>query len=84
MARRKLLTGTPGISTGAWKLRKRPACERLSVDRSVISCPLNVILPPVTVYSGSPITTWPSVDLPAPFGPISTWVSPAPTVRSTS
>ena len=30
------------------------------------------------------MTTWPSVDLPAPFGPMTTWVSPVPTARSIS
>ena len=36
LARKKLDSGTPGISTGAWKLRNRPARERLSDDTSVV------------------------------------------------
>ena len=37
LARKKLDSGTPGISTGARKLRNRPARERLSVVSSVMS-----------------------------------------------
>ena len=40
--------GTPGISTGAWKLRNSPARERLSGERSVMSRPSNSTEPPST------------------------------------
>ena len=49
VARRKLDSGTPGISTGAWKLRNSPARERLSGERSVMSWPSNSTVPPSTV-----------------------------------
>ena len=48
VARRKLDRGTPGISTGAWKLRNSPARERLSGERSVMSRPSNSTEPPST------------------------------------
>ena len=48
MARRKLRSGTPGISTGAWKLRNSPARLRLSGARSVMSFPSKVTFPDVT------------------------------------
>ena len=48
VARRKLDSGTPGISTGAWKLRKSPARERLSGESSVMSWPSNSMEPPST------------------------------------
>ncbi len=49
LARKKLDSGTPGISTGAWKLRKAPARERLSVVSSVMSWPSKTIRPSLTV-----------------------------------
>ena len=45
-------------------------------DSFVISAPSNSIFPPVTVYSGLPITVSPRVDFPAPLGPMSTCVLP--------
>ena len=48
-ARKKLDSGTPGISTGAWKLRNRPARERLSVVSSVMSWPSKTMRPSLTV-----------------------------------
>ena len=50
---------------------------------SVISSPLNIIFPDVTVYPGLPVMAYPSVDFPVPLGPISTWVSSSPIVRLT-
>src|SRR6056300_1591718 len=44
----KLLTLTPGISTGYWKLKKIPLCARSSGSKSRRSSPSKSILPPVT------------------------------------
>ena len=49
LARKKLDSGTPGISTGAWKLRNRPVRERLSVVSSVMSWPSKTMRPSLTV-----------------------------------
>ena len=46
--RRKLITLTPGISSGYWKARKRPALPRTSVGQSVMSDPLKRTRPAVT------------------------------------
>ena len=40
------------------------------------------IVPPVTSYSGEPISVAARVLLPEPLGPMMAWTSPAPTVRS--
>ena len=61
-----------------------PASERLSGESSVMLAPLNSMVPEVVRYTGSPMMTWPSVDFPAPLGPMSTWHSPLPSVRETS
>ena len=76
-------TESPGTSTGFWKDMNMPALARLSAGSSSIFCPLKRISPSVTSYRGFPIRAKPSVDLPAPLGPISTCVSPLPIVRST-
>ena len=81
--RKKLMTVTPGMAWGYWKARKMPALPRTSVLQSVMSLPRNRMAPPVTSYSGLPRRVWARVDLPEPFGPISAWTSPSPTVRST-
>ena len=49
VARRKLDSGTPGISTGAWKDRNRPARERLSQESSVTSWPSKKMEPSSTL-----------------------------------
>ncbi len=54
VARRKLDSGTPGISTGAWKHRNSPARERLSRERSVMSWPSKSTVPPSACRRGRP------------------------------
>src|SRR3954453_23912323 len=81
--RRKFAIETPGIETGYWKARKRPACARSSGSASVMSSPLNVIDPSVISYSGWPMMVEASVDLPEPLGPIRACSSPLSTLRST-
>src|SRR3954470_10975905 len=81
--RRKLAIDTPGMATGYWKARKRPACARSSGSASVRSSPLNVIVPSVISYSGWPMIVEASVDLPEPLGPMSACSSPLPMLRST-
>ena len=46
-----------------------------------MSSPLKRIAPDVTRYAGSASSVLASVDLPEPFGPISAWTSPSPTVE---
>ncbi len=46
--RRKLATDTPGIDTGYWKARNSPDLARSCGSASVMSSPLNMILPSVT------------------------------------
>ena len=46
--RRKVIFPTPGISTGYWKARKRPAAARSSGAISKISLPFMMAEPPVT------------------------------------
>ena len=45
--RRKFATETPGIETGYWKARNRPALARSWGSASVMSSPLKVIVPSV-------------------------------------
>ena len=45
--RRKFATDTPGIDTGYWNARNRPALARSCGSASVMSSPLNVIEPSV-------------------------------------
>ena len=82
-ARKKLRSGTPGISTGAWKERNSPARERLFGESSDMSEPSKRIDPAVCSYEGSPMIKRPRVDLPAPLGPMRTCVSPLPIDRLT-
>ena len=79
----KLVMVTPGISTGYWKDMKIPAQERSSGDIDRRSLPIKVTLPPVTVYKGLPVSTEDNVLFPAPFGPMTAWISPLRMVRST-
>src|SRR5688572_29617665 len=76
------MTVTPGISWGYWKARNIPALARSSAGQALTSSPRRVIVPAVTAYSGEPISAEASVLLPEPFGPITAWISPAPTVKS--
>ncbi len=55
--RRKLLTVTPGTSTGYCIARKRPARARSSTLIARTSSPSRVTVPPVTVYLG-----WPAIE----------------------
>ncbi len=55
--RRKLLTVTPGTSTGYCMARKRPARARSSTDIESTSSPSRVTSPEVTVYFG-----WPAME----------------------
>ena len=52
--RRKLLTVTPGTSTGYCIARKSPARARSSTFIDRTSSPSSVTVPPVTVYFGWP------------------------------
>src|SRR4051794_8144492 len=81
--RRYFVTVTPGTDTGYWNAMKRPMRERSSGSASVMSSPLKWIDPSVTSSDGWPMIAFASVDLPEPFGPISAWISPLPTDRST-
>src|SRR5439155_15922235 len=81
--REKFATDTPGMAAGYWKARNRPACARSSGSASVMSSPRKVIVPSVTSYDGWPMIVEASVDLPEPLGPMSAWISPLLTSRST-
>ena len=80
--RRYFVTVTPGTETGYWKAMKRPMRERSSGAASVMSSPSNRIWPSVTSSVGWPMIALASVDLPEPLGPMSAWISPGRTVRS--
>src|SRR5215212_9393674 len=81
--RRYFVTVTPGTETGYWKAMKRPIRARSSGSASVMSSPPKWIVPSVTSRLGWPITTLARVDLPDPLGPMSAWISPSRTDRST-
>src|SRR6201991_2019921 len=81
--RRKLDIDTPGTSTGYCMARNRPARARSSTVIASTSWPSRVTVPDVTWDFGWPATAYASVDLPEPLGPMTAWVSPARTVRST-
>ena len=46
--RRKSAIFTPGIATGRWKARNKPARARSCGAIASTSCPPSVMLPPVT------------------------------------
>ena len=77
----KLVTETPGISTGYWKERKTPLCALSSGDTSSKSSPLSSIDPWVTSKFSLPAITEANVLLPEPFGPMIACTSPALTSR---
>src|SRR5215469_183868 len=57
-----------------WNDRASPSRARRAVDSSVMSRPSNTIRPASGL--SSPVSCPTSVVLPAPFGPMSAWVSP--------
>src|SRR5690349_22121016 len=63
-----------------WNERARPLRARFGADSSVMSSPAKMIRP----ASGSrlPASWLMKVVLPAPFGPITAWVSPSRTSKS--
>src|ERR687897_1044653 len=73
---------TPGTSVGYCSARKSPACARCHGSSPRRSTPSRVALPPSTSYPGRPMSTWASVDLPDPLGPMTACTSPERTVRS--
>src|SRR3954452_6571792 len=81
--RRYFATVTPGTATGYWNAMNRPATARSSGSASVMSLPSKRIWPSVTSKPGWPMIALASVDLPEPLGPISVWISPERTNRST-
>src|SRR3954452_9907660 len=81
--RRYFVIVTPGIATGYWKAMNRPARARSSGSASVMSSPWKRIWPSVISRPGWPMIALASVDLPEPLGPMSAWISPLLTVRST-
>src|SRR5215468_787638 len=79
---RKLAFETPGISTGYWKARKTPSRARSSGESASRSRPSKRTLPRVTSTPGRPASTFESVLLPEPFGPMTACTSPARRERS--
>ena len=63
-----------GAIEETWKVRASPRRARAAASRSSIGRPSKAMVP----ASGriSPTICLMSVDLPAPFGPISAWISP--------
>ena len=82
MRRRKSEFETPGSSTGYWNARKTPARAAWTGSIASRSSPSSVTAPPVTSYAGWRASTFESVDLPEPFGPMIACTSPLRTVRS--
>src|SRR3954447_9639047 len=71
---------TPGMSTGYCIARNTPSRARSSVGIARRSFPSYVTEPCVTSYRGRPASTFASVDLPEPFGPMIACTSPVPTL----
>src|SRR5437660_10195731 len=61
---------------------KTPSRARTSGDSSRRFLPSNSTSPRVTSYDGCPASTFASVDLPEPFGPMMACTSPLVTLRS--
>src|SRR3954447_2004963 len=80
--RRYFVTVTPGTETGYWNAMNSPIRERSSGAAWVMSSPSNRIWPSLTSSVGWPMIALASVDLPEPLGPMSAWISPERTVRS--
>src|SRR5690606_19920883 len=57
-----------------WKVRPSPRRARADTPRPVMSLPRKRIVP--ALGFSVPLIWWISVVLPAPFGPISAWISP--------
>ena len=66
----KLVTETPGISTGYWNERKIPLCARSSGPSSEIFSSKNLTEPFVTSKFSLPEITEDNVLFPEPLGPI--------------
>ena len=81
--RRKFAIDTPGISTGYWNARKRPARARSCGSISSRERPSKVTVPAVAWYPGCPVSTFASVLLPEALGPMIAWTSPSGSSRST-
>ena len=64
---------------GCWKANPMPAWARSLMERSVMSSPFKIILPEVA--SLIPMSSLASVDLPPPFGPVMTSISPSATLK---
>ena len=73
---KKLVTDTPGISSGNWNDINTPFLAISSVFEFVISVPSNLIVPFVFVYAGLFKIAFAVVVFPEPFGPIITCISP--------
>src|SRR4051812_31682180 len=71
----------PGSTEVIWKLRARPSRARRASESAVTSRPAKTTRP----ASGRkvPLTWWISVVLPAPFGPMTAWISPGRTSSET-
>src|SRR5919197_5928936 len=66
----------------SWKVRAIPFCATRCKGRPVISSPAKMIRPEVGF--STLVMRLKSVDLPAPFGPMTARISPGSTERSTS
>src|SRR2546427_12015252 len=72
----------PRMATGYWNARKSPSRARSSGCSAASSLPRYCADPVVMMYAGFPASTWASVLLPEPLGPMMACTSPACTVRS--
>ena len=81
LARKKSDATIPGMSGGFWKAMKMPFLLLWSAVRDRRSSPSSSAEPDVMRYSGEPMRTFRSVDLPCPLGPSSARQSPFSRVR---
>ena len=63
-----------GATEDTWKVRASPSLARATMSRRSMSRPAKRMEP--LSCRTSPATCLMTVDLPAPFGPISAWISP--------
>ena len=74
----------PGTRASSWWMMMMPARSLSWMPRKRWAWPSNRISPSNSPAGMTPLSTFISVDLPAPFSPTTAWISPACTARFTS
>jgi hypothetical protein len=72
-----------GTSASSWWMMMMPSFSLSAMPLKRRSSPSKWIAPVYESHGYTPLSTFMSVDLPAPFSPTTAWISPARTPRLT-